>query len=420
MFGSVFNVHLPVTGATLSPGLAISVLAAIAVLLVLHRTIESLRTTSEPARGMPGGALAAILVGGVLAIPTGVLPAIAVKHWAPYYAAFPAVGTFIALGPLAARLPGRTLTVALLLYLIAGLSGRITDFGRPRVPTEASYAALSARLAAVETRLRSVLPSPDPGSTLLISVHAPREWEIATHLFDHQAPRIWSRDPTLLALDPAEWRARGATEHLLWVSAELEVGRLQDQTPPGSGRDHDRDRAVRSYALGRAAAGDAFEACRLLLTIQSGDSRVRDLDNRLAVIVLLCSGKRDVGERALAQLPPLTTDEAIAALRGVLPLRWPGAAGDSVAFRVFGVDYGDTGALRRLLYAMIDDEMPRAALRIAERLRTLLPQDQEAIEIADWLRSAPDWERVTVPVDPWAETSTRSPTSRSTSPGQEE
>jgi hypothetical protein len=406
MFGSVFNVHVPSGRMHISPELVVTILAAIAVLLVLVRPMRSLWGADDPNRdGVHAGRVAAILVGSALAIPTGVLPALFIKHWAPYYAVFPAVGTFIALGPLAARLSRRSLTVGFILYLIVGLSGRISDFGRPRLPTEASYAVLSSRLEVVEKRLRSVLSDPEPGSTLLVSIHAPRKWEIATHLLEYQAPRIWYRDPTLLALDPAEWSARGAPEHLVWVSNGLEVGSVREHAPRASGPDSDRDRAIRTYALGRAASGDAFNACRLLLTIDSGDPRARDLDRRLAVIVLLFNGRRELGERALSQLPPVSTEEGVQALRAVLPLRWPGAEGDSIAFRVFGVDYADSDSIRRIMHLLIDDELPLAALRLAERLQTLLPNDREAIEIAGWLRSIPDWERVTIQVDPWAKAS---------------
>lgn len=408
--GSTFNVHVPSGAVRVPPALVASVLVVIVILLVLPIVWQRSRPTADAVVDAgPDGARLATGIGGFLAVAACVLPALAIKHWAPYYAAFPAVGAFIALAPLAARLPQRLIPIGLVVYLIVGLSGRISDFGRPRAPTEASLGALSARLSTVQKRIRIALPAPERGSTLVLSVHTPPNWEVARHLFSHQAPRIWYRDPNLIALDPFEWKDRAAPEYLLFVSADLDVQRVGDQLPPVPGPNFDRDRAVRNYAMGRAAGGDPFNACRLLLTIESGDSRIRALDARLAVLILLSSGKRGLGERALRQLPPLPEEAGFAALRAVLPLPWPGAAGDSIAFRVLGVDYSDPKSVRRLLHLLIDDEVPSAALRIAERLRTLQPEDRYAIEVVEWLRSIPDWERATIPVDPWTETPAKPP-----------
>jgi hypothetical protein len=264
MSGTIFNVRIPQDGLRILHGVALAGLFALALILFLwyidarvHSDGDGVSVDHQPSNPVRG-----VILGAVLLLPTAVLPALSIKHWAPYYAAFPAVGAAIIIGSLSAKIPRHLFFTGISLFVVAGLIGRSDDLGRPRVPTEASYGALGQRLVKVKRRLMNALPKPTHGATIYISDHT-LDFEMGRYLFYYQAPRTWYEDPTLVVREPEDWQTGSGVELLLWISRDLEIGTVELGGRENALASSDETRAIRAYALGRGAGGDVFNACRL-------------------------------------------------------------------------------------------------------------------------------------------------------------
>jgi hypothetical protein len=152
---------------------------------------------------------------------------------------------------------------------------------------------------------------------------------------------------------------------------------------------------MRAYARGLATSGDLGRALEILLGMPEPNEFIRDLDLRIAAGLLLANHRRQEAERLLRDVSPLSVQESIDFLAGLLsaPARPP--TNDGPWFEACGLSPGDAGVVRSVMEQLNSVKNP-AAERMALRLLALQPGDRRAIEILSDVRRYPS-EFVTTP-----------------------
>jgi hypothetical protein len=342
---------------------------------------------------------------GILA---GVLPAVltvaSAKHWFPYYACLPAIGTSILLALPFRRASWRLAFVPAALFLVLGVRYRGTDAGKATLPAEANFRAASACLRKVEGAFRKLHPQLPDSARLYVTGQMPEETGMAAHLVGIQAVRTWYQNSTLVTM-PAEYQdSTRWPRYLFWLNPacqvfEIRLPELRVRSPGPKPDYREYQRAMRSYALGAWAAGDVDRAVGAFLNMQEIDRLSWDFDRRLAAATLLASGRPTEAAGLLKQLPALGREQALDGVCAALTPGLPRAGLYDPAFRVFGLDPSDAEAYRYLMFYFSDRVLLDKAKRMAERLLALRPGDEEATAMLDAISKVPKWEAVLVPVE---------------------
>ena len=185
---------------------ALVLLAVLAVAVLAIRFANALREAPDERREAASPERV-YLLGALACAGPLVLTSFMIHGWAPYYAAFPAVGFAMIAGVFLAGLSLRSQLLAVGLYLILGLWCR-GDVRDPREFTESNFRGVSAALRKVEAGFRKLYPSFGPNTQVLMSVQARGAGGIYIHMYSYQVLRLWYRDRTLRAVRP-EARDRG-------------------------------------------------------------------------------------------------------------------------------------------------------------------------------------------------------------------
>ncbi len=396
-------VNLPVTGpATRWPSeLTLVAVGGAVVLWLGFWTRTSLLQGSE-ARAFPLRRL--LIVGGLLGVGPAILSAASVKHWAPYYTCLPAIGTALILALVLEKLPWRASQAFLIGYLILGIWPRGVELGTRGMPTEQNFRVLSRNLRRVESEIKKLHPSFPSGSQLYVSVQAPRESGMETHLIVLQAPRVWYSNRTIVMNGPERFRRSAGPEYLFWVTPssdvfEIGLPELRVRSPGPRPDYFAYQKTVRGYAYGLFGAGEVDRAVAVLLSMQEVSSFHWAFDRRLAATMLYASGRPAEAQRLCAGLPPLKRMGALYAIAAVLSGRLETTGFDEAAFAAFGVSTRDAEAYRFLMNYFSDQELLRHAKQMAERLLALRPGDWEASAMIEAIQKVPHWEQVVAPVD---------------------
>lgn len=327
-----------------------------------------------------------LLLGSLLGVPTLLLTCFLVKHWAPYYACFPAVGLAVAVAPRLATIRPVALALGLTIFLIGGIWSRSVELGSG-MPTEKGLATAGIALRHLERNFKSVAPSLSEGAMVYVSTMATGSQSIYVHLHRFQALRVWYRDPAIHTLRPESYVLSSRPEYLFWVDPKLNVFQVDLQTlavrSAGNPVERFRYRSVlRSYAVGLAGAGQLQRAVDILLKIDEPTSWHHAISYRTAAMLLYAHGFDADADRMLLGVSMIPRNAALDAIRNLLTVPMsPSRPLERHALRAFGISWDDIDALRVLMQELRELGYSAVSSRLADRILVLRPGDPGAIQV---------------------------------------
>lgn len=336
----------------------------------------------------------------------GVLTVVSAKHWFPYYACMPAIGTSMMLALLLRRQSWFVGMAGLSVFLALGIWYRGTDLGKVTLPAEANFRVASLCYKSVERDFHRLHPQFPESARVYLSIEAPSGAGLHTHLFHGQVLRTWYRNGSVATL-PAEYQDNGPWKsYLFWVTSDCHVFEvalpdLRVRTTGPRPNYASYQKVLRAYAMGAWAAGDPDRGARILEGVQEIDRSSWEFDRRLAAAFFYASGRDADGDKLLSGLRPLARSDAIGAIAAALTPELPRPGLDDAAFRAFGVSTQDTTAYASLMFYFSDGVLLRKAKRMAERILALDPTDEDAKAMLDAIAKVPEWEAVLVPAEGW-------------------
>ncbi len=322
-----------------------------------------------------------------------------VRHWAPYYACIPALGTSLAAGVLLrARRPAAA-GAFLMGFMALGVLARGAALN-PSITSEMTFERTSRSLQRVEAGFKRLHPSLTPGSSVYVSVQVHGIEGVYAHMYRFQALRVWYQDPSLLTAKPQMRRLGSTRDYLFWIEPNLDIGEIDLATlrPRSSGARPAYARyqkTLRAYAFGLAGSGESIRAARILTGMPEPNAIVWGLDARIAAMVLLADGKESFADDLLAHVPAMSREDMLAALCGVLADLPPGRDWDDAGLAAFGIHPDDVGAARFLMNWFAAHGYEASAIRFAERVLRVLPGDAEAVAVRAALEGKQAQDRVT-------------------------
>jgi hypothetical protein len=229
---------------------------------------------------------------------------------------------------------------------------------------------------------------------VLLTILAQGARSIHVHMYNFQAMRLWYRDPELLTIRPERRTPNRPAEYLFWISPHLEVFEVDLKTlrPRTSGPKPDYfeyQKAVRFYARGLAATGRTDLAVNILLRMPHSDRIYKEVDQRIAAMLLFAAGDSLHARQLLAPLPPLFPEIAVGVTVAFLFTPDRRQARDEAVMEAFGLPSGDPEAIRAIMIACNKPGAYSAALRFARRLLVMRPGDAEARQMIAEIEAQP-------------------------------
>jgi len=326
-----------------------------------------------------------VWIAALFGIPTLLLPALLIRHWAPYFACIPAVAFAMALGPVLARRRTAVRVAALSLFLFVGLRYRSAHAGSESAWTETVFVQAADAVKQVRANFRTLFPTFPSGSQVVISTASTGSRGIHSTLVENQALRVWYGDPTLRAVTTLKRRAGAPAEYLVRITTDLDVLAIDTEShgvrsatsrPPDIS---EIDRPVRNYARAVAAGGETDRAIRILESIgRAGPPEARIYSERLIASILLAAGRRDDAERILSTSLEISRDDALALVHRLLSEATESERLDEASFEAFGLSAADPEAIRWIMRTFQKDGLTGQAAWYAGRLERLRPGDRQA------------------------------------------
>ena len=361
-------------------------LTGIAGIAGVLAVMAALLAPSREAATTPQGVSRAkfVLVAVLAAIGPLLLTTLVLRHWAPYYMAFPAMGVAWLLATCTDRLPTPATVVVVAMFVIAGVGvrGLVID---PGVPTERNMAPAAAALRRLEPQFRALAPTMPPGAQVLVASQVQGRASVHVHVYTFQVFRQWYRDPNIRAVRP-ELRLPGhAPEFLFWINRNLDVFQIDLQTlQPRSvtqpARFSEYQGVLRAYSRGLAESDEVSRAVRILLTMPEPSVEYRWWDRRLAASYLLAVGREEEGRRLLQGAPTLERNLTLRIVVEFLAQPTKVPRYDRATFGAFDLDYRDPADVAGVMELLAETKNP-AAPRFAVRLLQLRPGDQRALAL---------------------------------------
>ncbi len=361
-------------------------IAALAALCLGLLVLDRILSRDHPARTVPLGRIA--WIAALFGVPTLLMPAVLIRHWAPYFACIPAAGLAILAGPILARQRALVAVLVLGLFLLLGVRYRGLQSREELVWTERLFEQVGRSLNSVRSNFHSMFPSFPKGAEVLISVESTGLRGIRRTLLDWQALQVWYRDPTLRGVDVLERKPGARAEYLARVTTDLDVIRIDpDQERVTSNNPAAIDitevgRPLRNYARALAAGGDIDRAVRLtewLARMESGWGTV--YAHHLSASFLLYAGRRDEAAKILESVPAFPREDALAVVRRLLAEPSQSEKLDDAAFEAFGLSSTDPEAIRWIMRDFVHDGALGQAAWYAQRLLRLAPGDAESLGV---------------------------------------
>jgi len=233
-----------------------------------------------------------VLLGAFLAVGPLILTSAMIEGWAPYYAAFPALGVSMIGGVLLAARSVRVQSIALAIYLTLGIWSR-GPVKKLTEATEPNFAIVNTALRKVESGFRRLYPAFPQGTQVMLSVQARGAGSVYTHMYAFQVLRIWYRDRSIYAVHPEARKPGDYPEVLTVIARDRDVIDINPATlhaRSASGREPDYEtceRAIRAYATGLAGSGATDAAVQTLLHMPEVSVGFASVHRRMAAMFLI-------------------------------------------------------------------------------------------------------------------------------------
>lgn len=396
-------INIPIGGTATSWPARLSAVCVAGVAIIAFAIWLDARYGSSNGRAMLSRSRGLVL-GALFGILPAILTAASSKHWFPYYACLPAIGTSLILAVLLQQVGRQAAAWATVAFLILGVWFRGLEFGTRATPMEQNFRITSGNLGKIENGLKRLHPTFSDSVRLWVTVQTPYDLAIQSHLFSRQAVRVWYGNPTLVTEDLGRLRPDSRPEYLLGVTPTCGVFeiRLADLTARSPGTQlgvQDYQNAIRSYAYALLGTGQVDRATGVLLAMKEPGSTTQALDRRMAATMLYAKGRPAEAAALCASLPPLDREASLQAIAVVLSTDVAGVALDEAAFKVFGGSEDDPEAYRSLMRYFSSQVLLPQAQRMAERLLVLRPGDEQALATLEAIRSMPEWGQPVPAVD---------------------
>jgi hypothetical protein len=368
-------------------------LAALAVALAgffaLDRRRDAFRSPSrDRAHEIPLARIA--LLSASFAIPALAMPALLVRHWAPYFASIASIGAAMLAGTALARRPRVVVAGFLALFFLLGAWSRGLRGEREWILSEPLMAESAESVREVRENLRSVVPDLPKGCQIVVSIAARGIRGIRSALVDGQALSLWYADPSLRTVSPMERRPEAPAEQLVRVTDQSDVIAIDSETQalrtsrPGDPPFEEFEPLLVAYARAVAAAGDVDRGVRILegdaiRRWESGD--VVFYHRRLVASLLLAGGRRAAADSILAKTPPYPPDVARTLVFNLLSNASPSEGLDLAAFEAFGLSADDGATIRWMMREFSRRGALGQAAWYARALERRMPGDAESAEV---------------------------------------
>jgi len=360
--------------------------AALAILIAGLWNAGRARRSAESAPSLSLPRMA--WIAGLFAIPGLVMPAVLVRHWAPYFACLPGLGAAMFLGPTLARQGRLTAIAALGVFLLFGIWCRGIRGEGEWVLSEPAMVDASNAVRTVRANFEKDFPTFPRGSQVVASFGTTGIRGIQSALMDGQALALWYRDPTLRTVRTKDRRPGAPAEYLVRITDDLDVIAIDPDTmrirsatgrAPGPAEIH---RPVLNYAREVAAGGDTDRAIRILGGLNRIEpAELGGFNNRIIASMLLAAGRRGPADSILAATPPFPRDVALKLVQGLLAEASTSEKLDDASFQAFGLSGEDPQTIRAIMRGLSDAGSAAQAAWFAERLERLAPGDGEAAEV---------------------------------------
>ncbi len=338
----------------------------------------------------------------LLTVPPLLMTGLFLRHWSPYYTCISSLGLSLLAGAWLAVRSFRTACLLVSAFLCLGAWSRTAAMA-PTVTTEMNLRRTGLVLNTVERGFKRLQPVFPESSHVYVSAQVSGPSGLYTHLFRYQPLRTWYREPSLYLLDTNHYRSGARAEFLFWISRELDVfeinlGNLAPRTNGPAPRLSAYQKTLRTFALGRAAAGDVDQAVRILVTMPNRPPLVIAYDRRAAGALLYSVGRDSDGDALLKGAPTFNRGKSLNAVLAMVADPTPGLDLDDAAMRAFGLSPLDLAANHWLMLAFDQLGYGDASIRFAQRTLTLNPLDPDAQRLLQkWSRSDAS-PQVTVPI----------------------
>jgi hypothetical protein len=342
----------------------------------------------------PGGATGSLSlprvgwIGGLFALPSLLMPALLVRHWAPYFACLPALGVSILLGAAVAR-HGRLAAIAALgTFLLFGMWCRGVRGESEWILSEPAMVEASAAVRAVRANFEKEFPTFPKGSQVVVSFGTTGIRGIQSALIDGQALASWYRDPTLRTVRTKDRRPGAAAEYLVRITDDLDViavdpdaMRIRSATRPSPDL-AEIHRPVINYARAVAASGDTDRAIRILRGLNRIEpAELGVFNDRMIASILLAAGRRGEADSIMAATAPFPQEVALQLVQGLLAEASTSEKLDDALFPAFGLSDADPRTIRSIMLGFEKNGAMEQAAWFAQRLERLLPGDGGGAEI---------------------------------------
>jgi len=360
--------------------------AALAILIAGLWNAGRARRSAESAPSLSLPRMA--WIAGLFAIPGLLMPAVLVRHWAPYFACLPGLGAAMFLGPALARQGRLTAIAALGVFLLFGIWCRGIRGEGEWVLSEPAMVDASNAVRTVRANFEKDFPTFPRGSQVVASFGTTGIRGIQSALMDGQALALWYRDPTLRTVRTKDRRPGAPAEYLVRITDDLDVIAIDPDTmrirsatgrAPSPAEIH---RPVLNYAREVAAGGDTDRAIRILGGLNRIEPAELDgFNNRIIASMLLAAGRRGQADSILAATPPFPRDVALKLVQGLLAEASTSEKLDDASFQAFGLSGEDPQTISAIMRRLSDTGSAAQAAWFAQRLERLAPGDGEAAEV---------------------------------------
>jgi len=327
-------------------------------------------------------------LGFLIGAPTLLLPTILVRHWAPYYASFPAVGVALAAGPWLSCRSKPFVIVFLSFFTLSGVWCRGITSAEEPVWSESVFKDAAHAAATVRDRFRIVFPRIPSESQVVLSVGATGALGIGGTLIAYQALRAWYGDSTIRTVSTLQRDPGAETELLARVTSKLDVIAID----PSSGAIRSATgakpvwylvgRTLRNYAREVAADGDLEGGIRAMDTLSKLEPpKARPYNRRLVAMMLIAGGRRSEADALLAATPSYLKSDALGIVRRLLAEASSSESLDLAAFEAFGLREDDPETLGWMVREFRREGSMAQAAWWARRLARVAPGDPEAAAV---------------------------------------